>query len=137
MADNKAGEPQPGATDLFSSAKLVAEAAQSCYQGGTDKVDKEKVAGAAADLLGAASQYGKFEEKGFGQYLGKAETYLEQYSSRGGSAPAPAADPAPAPAAADPAPAPAPAKAESEAKPEGGGPGEDLMKAAKGFLGGL
>ncbi|CDY53944.1 BnaA02g36940D [Brassica napus] len=55
-------------------------------------LDKAKVAGATADILDAAGRYGKFDEKsGVGQYLEKAENYLNKYetshshSSSGGS----------------------------------------------------
>ncbi|XVF43194.1 hypothetical protein PTKIN_Ptkin02bG0021000 [Pterospermum kingtungense] len=69
-------------TELLSGAKLVAEAAKSTLHHESDKVDKGKVAGAAADLLDAASHYGKLDqEKGVGKYVGKAENYLHQYHS--------------------------------------------------------
>uniref|UniRef100_A0A6N2LTV5 Uncharacterized protein n=1 Tax=Salix viminalis TaxID=40686 RepID=A0A6N2LTV5_SALVM len=55
---------QPSASELLASAKLVAEAAQASLGNGRDKIDKVKVAAAAEDLLGAASKYGKVEEKG-------------------------------------------------------------------------
>ncbi|XP_058070185.1 nodulin-related protein 1-like [Magnolia sinica] len=71
----------PSLTQLLSSGKLVAEAATSALHHETDKVDKGKVAGAAGDLLGAASDYGKLEEKSFGKYVEKAEDYLHQYNS--------------------------------------------------------
>jgi hypothetical protein len=72
---------QPSNSELLASAKLLAEAAQSSMRHETDKVDKGRAAGAAADLLDAASHYGKLEEKSFGKYVEKAETYLHQYSS--------------------------------------------------------
>ncbi|XP_041012442.1 nodulin-related protein 1 [Juglans microcarpa x Juglans regia] len=72
---------QPSTSELISSAKLVAEAAKYSLSHETDKVDKGRVAGAAEDLLGAASHYGKLEEKSFGKYVEKAETYLHQYHS--------------------------------------------------------
>ncbi|KAK8686829.1 hypothetical protein V6N13_125846 [Hibiscus sabdariffa] len=65
--------------DLFSSAKTVADAAKSTFNNESDKVDKGKVAGAAADLLGAAEDYGKLDKNtGVGQYVDKAENYLHQ-----------------------------------------------------------
>ena len=70
---------QPSNSELFSSAKLVAEAAKSSFNHESDKVDKGKVAGAAEDLLSAASRYGKLEEKGYGKYVDKAENYLHGY----------------------------------------------------------
>ncbi|KAJ6689940.1 hypothetical protein OIU85_006248 [Salix viminalis] len=72
---------QPSASELLASAKLVAEAAQASLGNGRDKIDKVKVAAAAEDLLGAASKYGKVEEKGLGQYIEKAENYLHHYHS--------------------------------------------------------
>ncbi|XP_010258184.1 PREDICTED: nodulin-related protein 1-like [Nelumbo nucifera] len=79
---------QPSKAEILSSAKVVAEAAKATVHHETDKVDKGKVAGAAADLLGAASHYGKLEEKGMGKYVDKAENYLHQYhSSHSTSAP--------------------------------------------------
>ncbi|XP_057529653.1 nodulin-related protein 1-like [Amaranthus tricolor] len=71
----------PNKSDLLSSAKLMADAAKSALAHDTEKIDKAKVAGAAADLIGAAKHYGKLEEKNFGKYVGKAETYLHQYHS--------------------------------------------------------
>ncbi|KAE8023166.1 hypothetical protein FH972_008902 [Carpinus fangiana] len=72
---------QPSNSELLASAKLLAEAAQSSMRHETGKVDKGRAAGAAADLLDAASHYGKLEEKSFGKYVEKAETYLHQYHS--------------------------------------------------------
>ncbi|KAJ0982044.1 hypothetical protein J5N97_010299 [Dioscorea zingiberensis] len=72
-------KPQASPTQMFSSAKVVAEAAKATLHHETGKVDKAKVADAAANLLGAASHYGKLEEKGFGKYVEKAENYLHQY----------------------------------------------------------
>ncbi|XP_048317885.2 nodulin-related protein 1 [Ziziphus jujuba] len=70
---------QSSNSELLSSAKLMAEAAKSSYGGESDKVDKAKVAAAGADLLDAASKYGKLEEKSFGKYVEKAEEYLHNY----------------------------------------------------------
>ncbi|KAL4363088.1 hypothetical protein GQ457_04G010890 [Hibiscus cannabinus] len=103
--------------DLFSSAKTVADAAKSTFNNESDKVDKGKVAGAAADLLGAAENYGKLDKNtGVGQYVDKAENYLHEYqaSNQSGSAPA--------------------AKPESEGKESAAG-GADYMKMAQGFFG--
>ncbi|XWS64205.1 hypothetical protein CRYUN_Cryun06bG0166400 [Craigia yunnanensis] len=69
-------------SELLSSAKLVAEAAKNTLHHESDKVDKGKVAGAVADLLGTASHYGKLDqEKGAGKYVEKAENYLHHYHS--------------------------------------------------------
>ncbi|XVF85852.1 hypothetical protein PTKIN_Ptkin17bG0151000 [Pterospermum kingtungense] len=115
----------PSSSDLFSSAKLVAGAAKSTFSNEGDKVDKGKVAGAGADLLGAAQDYGKLDkDKGVGQYVEKAENYLHQYETSGKSAPT---------------------TTEAQQKPHGsGGDGKDsgsgggvgdYMKMAQGFLG--
>ncbi|KAG1341980.1 nodulin-related protein 1 [Cocos nucifera] len=71
--------PPPSSSDLLSSAKVVGEAAMSTFRHETEKVDKGKVANSAADLLGAASHYGKLEETSIGKYVEKAENYLHQY----------------------------------------------------------
>ncbi|KAL7181522.1 hypothetical protein ACSBR1_040422 [Camellia fascicularis] len=72
-------QQQSSSSDLLSSAKLMAEAAKAALNHET--VDTGRVAGAAADLLEAASHYGKLEEKSFGKYFEKAEDYLHQYHS--------------------------------------------------------
>ncbi|MGJ2543803.1 hypothetical protein ACR8G9_22695, partial [Salmonella enterica subsp. enterica serovar Paratyphi A] len=66
-------------SDLFSSAKVLAEATQASFSHGS--VNKGKAAGAASDLLDAACQYGKLEDGKYGQYIEKAETYLDKYES--------------------------------------------------------
>lgn len=73
--------PKPSSSDLLSSAKVVGEAAMSTFHHETEKINKAKVADAAADLLGAASDYGKLEKTGLGTYVEKAENYLHQYHS--------------------------------------------------------
>ncbi len=121
-------KPKPTSSDLFSSAKVVAGAAQSALNRDTDKLDKAKVAGAADDLLEAAAQYGKLDkDKGLGQYVEKAEGYLHQYGS---------SQPATATTASGHF---EPAKEQPPSK-ESGGDGEpgsglgDYVKMAKGFL---
>ena len=87
----KSGEEKSSTTDLFASAKVVAEAAQAQFGNEPEKCDKGKAAGAAADLLDAASDYGKLDEtKGFGKYVDQAEGYLRSYNTS--SAPAPAGE---------------------------------------------
>ncbi|XP_021910464.1 nodulin-related protein 1-like [Carica papaya] len=76
-SDNHHKKPSP--SELLSSAKQVAEAAKATLHHGNTKIDKAKMAGAAADLLAAASHYGKLEGKSLGKYVGKAENYLHQY----------------------------------------------------------
>ncbi|KAJ1262314.1 hypothetical protein BS78_09G097000 [Paspalum vaginatum] len=130
--------------DLFSSGKLVAEAAVSVFQQkSADNVDKQEVAGAAADLLHAASAYGKFEDKPTGQYIEKAEGYLKEFSAGAEKEKADAPPPARAPAGGDeqkPAEAveapkdPVPAPAAEEAKAEGFGL-DDVMKGAEQLIG--
>ena len=68
--------------ELLSSAKILAEAAQTAVGQGADKVDKGKAAGAASDLLEAGSKYGKLEEKSYGKYVDKAQDYLHQYETK-------------------------------------------------------
>ncbi|XP_022151057.1 nodulin-related protein 1-like [Momordica charantia] len=117
------------ASDLLSSAKLVADAAKSSFGGESHAVDKGKVAGAAADLLGAASDYGKFDEtKGLGKYVDKAEDYLNQYE-KSHSAPH-GSDAEPKPPKAE-----EPPKKENSGEGEHGGSGfGDYLKVAEGFL---
>lgn len=80
-ADPNTHRPASNA-ELMASAKIVAEAAQAAARNESDKLDKAKVAGATADILDAASRYGKFDEKsGVGQYLEKAEQYLHKYET--------------------------------------------------------
>ncbi|OMO71898.1 hypothetical protein COLO4_27925 [Corchorus olitorius] len=70
-------------SELLSSAKLVAEYAKSTmnHESGNN-IDKGKVAGAAADLLDAASHYGKLDQgSGVGKYVDQAENYLHKYHS--------------------------------------------------------
>ncbi|XP_077223689.1 nodulin-related protein 1-like [Tasmannia lanceolata] len=68
-------------TDLFSSAKLLAGAAKSSLGNENQDLDKAKLSSAAANLLEAASEYGKLEEKSFGKYVEKAEDYLHKSGS--------------------------------------------------------
>ncbi|XP_054808825.1 nodulin-related protein 1-like [Prosopis cineraria] len=70
---------QHSSSELLSSAKLVAQAAQSTFRHESHKVDKTQVANAAGDLLEAACHYGKLEDKSFGKYVDKAEDYLHKY----------------------------------------------------------
>ncbi|KAF3944019.1 hypothetical protein CMV_029476 [Castanea mollissima] len=72
---------QPSNAELMASAKVLAEAGQTTISQGADKVDKARVAGAAGDLLEAASSYGKLEQTSYGKYVEKAETYLDQYGN--------------------------------------------------------
>ncbi|KAM3706858.1 hypothetical protein ACJW31_03G183100 [Castanea mollissima] len=72
---------QPSNAELMASAKVLAESGQTIVSQGASKVDKARAAGAASDLLEAASSYGKLEEKSYGKYVEQAETYLDQYGN--------------------------------------------------------
>ena len=112
--------------DLLSSAKVVADAARSSLRHESGKVDKGRVANAAADLLCAASHYGKLEEKSYGKYVEKAETYLHKYDSSHSSGDS-------ATAAHSSSTHSSAAGAGAGAHSVGGGFG-DYMKMAEGFL---
>ncbi|CAI9096500.1 OLC1v1032662C1 [Oldenlandia corymbosa var. corymbosa] len=76
--------PTPSSSELLSSAKIVANAAKSQFNHDPNyKFDKAEVAGAAENILHAASQYGKLDEKGggLGKMVGQAENYLHKYHS--------------------------------------------------------
>ncbi|KAK9051019.1 hypothetical protein SSX86_027644 [Deinandra increscens subsp. villosa] len=91
--ETKPNPDQSSKSDLLSSAKLVAEAAQCAATNQSDKIDKPKTAGAAADILDAAKEYGKFDEtKGAGKYLKQADDYLHEYEKSGATPPAAAAE---------------------------------------------
>ncbi|KAL1556659.1 nodulin-related protein 1-like [Salvia divinorum] len=71
---------KPSKSDLIHSAQVVAGAAQAHFRSEPEKFDKGEVAGAAADLLDAASDYAKLDDKqGIGMYVDKAEDYLRHY----------------------------------------------------------
>lgn len=116
---------KPNTTQLLSSAKVVAEAAKSTLRHDAEKVDKAKAAGAAADLIGAASHYAKLEGKGLGKYVEQAENYLHKYQASH-------APPSHA-AAAGEAPHSSSAHPSSQASSGSGGFG-DYFKMAEGFL---
>jgi hypothetical protein len=108
--------------DLMSSGKVVAGAAVSVFQQkSVDNVDKKEVAGAAAEILHAASTYGKFEDKPAGQYIEKTEAYLKEFSS--GPAAGAEKEMADAPKSEEPPKEPASAPAAEESKSEGFGIG--------------
>lgn len=132
----------PNTSDLMASAKLVAEAAKSTFSHESDKIDRARVAGAASDLLDAASHYGKLEEKSFGKYVQKAEDYLHQYGSShpsataaGHHAPHAGAPAAAAEEAAGARPHHSSAHSGGEEEHSGSGGYGDYMKMAQGFLG--
>lgn len=117
---------QPSNSELMASAKYVAEAAKATFSNESDKVDKAKAAGAAEDLLAAASKYGKLEGN---QYVEKAEDYLHQYRSSHSTA------------TTDTSGHSAQGGHDSSSVPSGGGGDEksgggygDYLKMAQGFL---
>ncbi|KAF8087353.1 hypothetical protein N665_0588s0022 [Sinapis alba] len=119
-------------SELMASAKVVAEAAQAAARSESDKLDKAKVAGASADILDAAQKYGKLDEKsGAGQYIEKAEKYLNDFESSHSSG-----------AAGTPPPATGAPPPESQAEPEAKKPEEEesggglggYAKMAQGFM---
>ncbi|KAL6577768.1 hypothetical protein OROMI_010096 [Orobanche minor] len=71
---------KPSQSDLIHSAKVVADVAQAHFRHQPEKYDKAEVAGATADLLSAAAEYGKLDDKGIGKYVDKAEGYLRHYA---------------------------------------------------------
>ncbi|MEX7539319.1 hypothetical protein SGI37_20090, partial [Providencia rettgeri] len=80
------GEESGSTTELFASAKVLAEAAQSQINKDGTKVDNKKVAEATADILDAGQKYGKLDEtQGVVQYIEKAETYRHKYGSGTGT----------------------------------------------------
>ncbi|XP_073281228.1 uncharacterized protein [Primulina huaijiensis] len=83
---SKSQEPnittEPSNTDLFSSAKVVAGASQSYFSHQPATYENTEVAGATADILNAASEYGKLDKtQGVGKYVDQAESYLKEYES--------------------------------------------------------
>ncbi|XP_078430295.1 nodulin-related protein 1-like [Wolffia australiana] len=123
----------PSKADLLASAKVIGDAAKATLNHGAGGVDKGKVAGAAANILDAATHYGKLEGKSAGKCAEKAESYLRTYQS---SHAAPAAHGQPAPhhggAAGNAAHAQAPPGTHSQSG--GGGGYGDYMKLAQGLL---
>ncbi|KAI4387524.1 hypothetical protein MLD38_005351 [Melastoma candidum] len=121
--------------DLVNSAKYLAEAARSAFSHESGKVDTGRAAGAAADLLDAASHYARLEEKSFGKYVDQAENYLHQYQSSH-STTSVGSNHAPTSAGAAPQhsfpSSHAPPKKDDE-EDSGGGYG-DYIKMAQGFL---
>ncbi|KAJ6820479.1 nodulin-related protein 1-like [Iris pallida] len=114
---------------LLSSAKVVAEAAQSALRHDPESLDKAKAADAAADLLDAASHYTKLDQSGYGKYVDKAEDYLHHVKP----APTGAVDTAGDSKEGDKKPTVTAGESEKDA--EGGGGGSvDFMKMAQGFL---
>ncbi|CAN1313941.1 Nodulin-related protein 2 [Linum perenne] len=129
----KEDQVAPSTAEMMASAKVVAEAAQSAMQSkSADNLDKAKVADAAEDLIAAGNKYGKLDEKGYGQYVDKAEVYLRQYSGpkssddgKPAAVPEGAGKPAAVPEAAE--------KPAEEGKSEGGGIG-GYAKMAEGLF---
>lgn len=121
--DSKNSGDEKSSTDLFSSAKVVAEAAQAQFSNQPDKYDKDKAASAAADLLDAASDYGKLDQtQGVGKYVDQAENYLRKYGTPQSAA-------APPPASGEEKPAPTATETTAPEIPSGGDAGEYVKKA--------
>ncbi|KAI3720202.1 hypothetical protein L6452_21115 [Arctium lappa] len=75
---------QSSASEIMSSAKLVAEASKYATSNQTDKIDKPKTVGATADIIDATEKYGNNDEtKGVGPYLKNARDYLHDYEKSG------------------------------------------------------
>jgi hypothetical protein len=126
-SDQPDHQEKPSNSDLFASAKLVAGAAQAQFRHEPEKYDKAKVAGASADLLGAASGYAKLDEtRGVGKYVDQAEDYLRRYSTSSQPTDAPVADPG------DHKTEPTTTESTETEKPSAGG--GDYIKMAEGFL---
>ncbi|GAU51082.1 hypothetical protein TSUD_241510 [Trifolium subterraneum] len=70
--------------ELFSSAKVLSEAAQSVYNYEPGKVNKAKVVVSASEILGATGVID--ETKGFGKYVDKGVDYLNEHDSSSGVA---------------------------------------------------
>nr|XP_043623868.1 nodulin-related protein 1-like [Erigeron canadensis] len=131
--DKKETNPdQPSNSELLSSAKQVAEAAKLATSNQSDKIDKPKVAGAAADILDAAKEYGKFDEtQGVGQYLKQADDYLHQYEKGSGGT---AAAPPPVKEGEGAPPAPVEEKKPEKEESGSGFGAQDALKAAGSFF---
>ncbi|MCO5596874.1 hypothetical protein L7F22_050944 [Adiantum nelumboides] len=61
---------------VLASAQVLMKAGKM-----SGEADKGEAAGAAANLIGAASQYGDFEKRGYGEYANKAQAYLHDYQA--------------------------------------------------------
>nr|GEU99793.1 nodulin-related protein 1-like [Tanacetum cinerariifolium] len=71
MADDK-----PSNSELVASAKVMADAVMG------KETDTGKIAGAAADVIDAASSFGVVDEKqGVGKYMDQAGDYLHNYET--------------------------------------------------------
>ncbi|KAK9750708.1 hypothetical protein RND81_02G215700 [Saponaria officinalis] len=74
-------KPTASKSEVISSAKVIMDAAKSAFANDNERIDKAKVAEAAANVLEATSHYGKFEDKSYGKLINKAEDYLHKYNS--------------------------------------------------------
>ena len=133
----------PDKTTLLSSGKVMAELTPDFFKGQANPADKEKLASAATDMLGAASYYGNLNDKGYGKYVEKAEVYLKQYGGGGGGGTGGGAAPPVQAAATDAADAPKTDAVGSFLAGDGGGKAGnstggglsgDVMKMAGGFF---
>ena len=77
----------PSYGEAFASAQVLMGAAKAKLGGGgsggsAPPTDMSELAGAAANLIDAASHYGHLEKTSYGSYLEKAETYLHDYGAK-------------------------------------------------------
>ena len=77
----------PSYGEAFASAQVLMGAAKAKLGGGgsggsAPQTDMSELAGAAANLIDAASHYGNLEKTSYGSYLEKAETYLHDYGAK-------------------------------------------------------
>ncbi|KAL3501479.1 hypothetical protein ACH5RR_035928 [Cinchona calisaya] len=103
--ENKDQSAPSEQSDLFSNAKLVADAARSRFQNDPEgkKYDNAEVAGAAGDLLEAAQTYGKLDKSsGVGSYVEKAHNYLHEYESSNTTKPKTSEEEPPKPSSEEP-----------------------------------
>ncbi|KAJ1687019.1 hypothetical protein LUZ63_018409 [Rhynchospora breviuscula] len=129
-------ESNTSPTELFSSAQILGQAAMSTFHNESDKVDKAKAAGAAEDLLGAASQYGKLDNTSYGKYVDKAEGYLHQYAEPGATKETAKAEEKTATPAPKDGGAEEPEKTPAEAPKDGGSEQTEKKEESGGGLGG-
>ncbi|KAI5056059.1 hypothetical protein GOP47_0029580 [Adiantum capillus-veneris] len=77
--DDQKKTAKSGYGDVLASAQVLMEAAKV-----RGEADMGEVAGAASNLVGAASEYGNLEKRGYGEYANKAQAYLHDYQASHG-----------------------------------------------------
>ncbi|KAF5764098.1 hypothetical protein HanXRQr2_Chr15g0688091 [Helianthus annuus] len=74
--DSSNDQPVPSNSELMASAKVMSDAVAG------KETDPGKIAGAAADILDAAANYGKLDDKqGLGMYMDQTADYLHKYET--------------------------------------------------------